>query len=304
MNWEILIIVLNLFILESLLSVDNAAVLAVMVRDLPGRQRAKALRYGLIGAYVFRGLCLFLAAWLIKIMWLKILGGLYLLWLAYGHFTKANDTIEETTERKDSKIFKWGLSIGLNPFWATVLIVEIADLAFSIDNVFAAVALSDKFWVIMLGVAIGILAMRFVAGWFVKMLDRYPTLEGSAFVVIGILGLKLVISGVGNYSAFVHPVTEVMESHYFDFVFSALMMAIFFFPLLKFKKGSSKITYNQFGGDSGVGLFDPDGYHGRGHFSNGIDAHSVASGFTDYGGGGSDYSSSDSSDGGGGDGGD
>ena len=72
-----LLIVLNLIVIESLLSVDNAAVLATMVLDLPPHQRKKALRYGIIGAYVLRGVCLFLAAWLVSVWWLKPLGGLY-----------------------------------------------------------------------------------------------------------------------------------------------------------------------------------------------------------------------------------
>src|SRR6476659_3792353 len=72
-----------LIIIESLLSVDNAAVLATMVMDLPKEQRNKALKYGIIGAYVFRGLCLLFAAWLVTIWWLKPLGGLYLLYLVW-----------------------------------------------------------------------------------------------------------------------------------------------------------------------------------------------------------------------------
>ena len=79
-----LLVIGNLIIIESLLSVDNAAVLATMVMDLPKQQRNKALKYGIIGAYVFRGLCLLFAAWLITIWWLKPLGGLYLLWLVYS----------------------------------------------------------------------------------------------------------------------------------------------------------------------------------------------------------------------------
>jgi predicted tellurium resistance membrane protein TerC len=83
-----LLIILNLILIESLLSVDNAAVLATMVLDLPKEQRNKALRYGIIGAYVFRGICLLLASWLVKVWWLKPLGGLYLIYLAFQLFQK------------------------------------------------------------------------------------------------------------------------------------------------------------------------------------------------------------------------
>jgi predicted tellurium resistance membrane protein TerC len=86
-----LAIIGNLIIIESLLSVDNAAVLATMVMDLPEKQRDKALKYGIWGAYIFRGLAMIFAAFLIKIWWLKPLGGLYLLLLVYKQFNKSDD---------------------------------------------------------------------------------------------------------------------------------------------------------------------------------------------------------------------
>ncbi len=97
-DWDnALIIILNLIIIESLLSVDNAAVLATMVMDLPQHQRARALRYGILGAYIFRGLCLIFAAWLIQIWWLKPLGGVYLLYLAYGYLKGSPRPKKRTT---------------------------------------------------------------------------------------------------------------------------------------------------------------------------------------------------------------
>lgn len=230
-----LLIILNLIILESLLSVDNAAVLAIMVKDLPGKEKKKALRYGLLGAYVFRGLCLLFAAFLAGFSFLKIAGGLYLFYLVYGHFSAKVDTIEEKTDKNDRKIYKWFLKIGVNRFWATVILVEIMDLAFSIDNIFAAVALTNVFWMIMVGVAIGILAMRFVAGWFVKLIEKFPTLERSAFVVIALLGFKLIVSGVLDYTN-LWGLKLLMGSHWFDFCFSGAMMFIFFIPIISHKK--------------------------------------------------------------------
>jgi YkoY family integral membrane protein len=232
METQTLIILLNLFILEALLSIDNAAVLAIMVKDLPPHQRVKALRYGLLGAYAFRGICLFIASWLIKILWLKILGGIYLLYLAYGHFFKKEAEENGQPVAEDSKIIRF-FSGKIGIFWSTIILVEIMDLAFSIDNVFAAVALSNNIWVIMLGVAIGILAMRFVAGWFSKLIERYPSLEPSAFVVIALLGAKLIVCGVLDYTTYFAYAKEVINTHVFDLAFSGLMMLIFFIPLLR-----------------------------------------------------------------------
>ena len=137
-----LLIILNLIVIESLLSVDNAAVLATMVLDLPKEQRSKALRFGIIGAYVFRGICLFLASWLVKVWFLKPLGGLYLLYLAFTYFrgkAKEDDGEEESVNKNENKVYK-SIVGAIGGFWATVVLVEIMDLAFSIDNVFAAAA--------------------------------------------------------------------------------------------------------------------------------------------------------------------
>ena len=234
-----ILIILNLFILESLLSVDNAAVLAIMVKDLPSTEKKGALRWGLLGAYLFRGTCLFVAAWLVKILWLKILGGVYLLYLVYGHFTPQNDSIEEASETKDSKIFQYASKLGLNKFWATVALVEVMDLAFSIDNIFAAVALSNNFYIVMTGVALGILAMRFVAGWFVGLIEKYPSLERSAFIAIALLGVKLIFAGIVDYVAPHSGVKDFISTHTFDLVFSSGVMLVFFAPFIGVYVGNS-----------------------------------------------------------------
>jgi YkoY family integral membrane protein len=235
-DWEgSLIIIFNLIIIESLLSVDNAAVLATMVMDLKPEERKKALRYGIIGAYAFRGLCLIFAAWLIKIWWLKPLGGAYLIYLAWDYFkSKSTPQSDDDTLVKEEKWY-YKLTNGLvGSFWATVIAVEIMDLAFSLDNVFAAVAFTDNIWLICTGVFIGILAMRFVAQWFVKLLERFPFLETSAFMVIGILGLKLFMSLPCHFFKG-HAWADMVESEAADLIISVITAAFFFVPIVTSK---------------------------------------------------------------------
>jgi YkoY family integral membrane protein len=198
-------VVVNLILIESLLSVDNAAVLATMVLDLPKDQRPKALRYGIIGAYVFRGLALLFTAVLISFWWFKPLGGIYLLVLAIRHFFKRKDPApeenpqQEIVEKKKGWFYRKTLG-ALGPFWATVVLVELMDIAFSIDNVIAANAYSKNIILIWVGVFIGILAMRFVAQGFVRLMERYPFLETCAYSVIGLLGLKLTLAGLTHFN--------------------------------------------------------------------------------------------------------
>jgi YkoY family integral membrane protein len=226
-----LLIILNLIVIESLLSVDNAAVLATMVLDLPKHQRNKALRYGIIGAYVFRGICLFLAAWLVKIWWLKPLGGFYLLYLAFNYFKgKSGESQEESVNKDESWIYKSTVGL-MGTFWATVALVEVMDLAFSIDNVFAAVAFTDHVFLIYTGVFIGILAMRFVAQAFVKLMEKFTFLETIAFIVIGVLGIKL------SSSLFTHfypesGLSHAIEGEKTDLFVSIFTVAIFILPVL------------------------------------------------------------------------
>ncbi len=193
------LVILNLILIESLLSVDNAAVLATMVMDLPKDQRDKALKYGIIGAYFFRGICLVFASYLVKVIWLKAVGGLYLIYLTFSYFKskQTETTADDTLNKHENRIYKMLSSFG--PFWSTVALVEVMDLAFSIDNVFAAVAFTDNLWLIMIGVFIGILAMRFVAQRFVQLIEKFPFLEATAFIVIGILGVKLVLSFICDH---------------------------------------------------------------------------------------------------------
>lgn len=227
-----LLIILNLIVIESLLSVDNAAVLATMVLDLPKEQRSKALRYGIIGAYVFRGICLLLASWLVKVWWLKPLGGLYLIYLAFSYFkNKSKDKEEEeAVNKEESWLYKSTVGL-IGPFWATVALVELMDLAFSIDNVFAAVAFTDHVFLIYTGVFIGILAMRFVAQAFVKLMEKFTFLEAIAFIVIGVLGIKLTSS---LYTHF-YPETDLahaIEGEHTDMLVSIFTVAIFVLPVL------------------------------------------------------------------------
>lgn len=220
-NWQSAgLIVFNLIIIESMLSIDNAAVLATMVMPLPPDQRRKALRIGLILAYVFRGTCLVLASILIKIKWLKMIGGLYLIYLAADYFFSHDDVVEHPENFTPKSKIKW-----LSPFWGTVVMVETMDLMFSIDNVFAAVAFTDNIYLICTGVFIGIIAMRTVAVYFVKLMEKYPNLSTAAFLVIAVLGLKLFFEALGQY--WQNPVSHLLEYVHADLYFSISTLLIF-----------------------------------------------------------------------------
>lgn len=211
---ETFFIVLQLIFLEGILSIDNAAVLGAMVSVLPanepipwppslgfmgrwgdrvlGGQRAAALKVGLLGAYIGRGLMLLLATYIVQNPWLRILGAGYLLKLAISHLGSSHRVENTESEHK-------GRDLAEKTFWGVVVSVELADLAFSLDNVVAAVALSNRFWVVMLGVALGILAMRFAAQIFTVMIEREPVLVTAAYILVFNISLELLIVDLSPY---------------------------------------------------------------------------------------------------------
>lgn len=181
---EAIPVIISLIIIEGLLSVDNALAIAAMASHLPGKQKYQALKWGIIGAYVFRGLCLGLAAYIIENPWIKFVGAAYLIHLMASHLSAVSEEGGEEGKEEEGAKKQRG-------FWATVFAIEFMDLSLSVDNVVAAVALSPKLWVVCTGVFIGILALRFVAGACIKLIQKFPILEHTAFLLIGYVGFLL-----------------------------------------------------------------------------------------------------------------
>lgn len=176
--------VIALIFLEGALSMDNALALAVTVRRLPANQQKKALIYGVWGAFLFRIVCVFFLGFILKWAAVKIIGGGYLLYLCLSHFMFPEPP---TMHTKEASSFS---------FWRTVLIVELIDISFSIDSILASVAVSNALWVIVLGAILGIVMMRIAAGSFIALINKFPRLEVTAYLLIGVFGSKLILEGL------------------------------------------------------------------------------------------------------------
>jgi tellurite resistance protein TerC len=206
MDWTIPLIILQLIFLQVILSIDNAAVLGSLVAHLPddrpvqwpkalwkigdwlhpvlGNQRTAALRVGLIGAYLAQGTMLFLATQISHTPWIKIVGAIYLIRLAFDNLGQAEAGEADAHVHPIEKV----------NFWSIVITVEISDIVFSIDNIVAAVAITDRFWLVVIGVFIGILLMRVAAGWFSYLVDREPILKKAAYLLIMVIGGEIIYS--------------------------------------------------------------------------------------------------------------
>ncbi|MCR6523617.1 TerC family protein [Lysinibacillus capsici] len=200
----------SLIIIEGLLSADNALVLAVLVKHLPDKQRKRALMYGMLGAYFFRFLFIGIGVYLVEFWFIKVLGALYLGWLCVAHFLHIGN------EDSVKEVMRSGWMVRLfGTFWATVISVELMDIAFSIDSIFAAFAISDQVWVLLIGGMLGILMMRTIAGVFLIIIEKIPELEATAFIIIGVIGLKMLVS-----------VFNIHIPHYLFFLFLVIAFSI------------------------------------------------------------------------------
>ena len=257
--WPIFLIIVQLIFLEGILSIDNAAIIGALVSPLPnkldipwpaalkgmgrflhpflGNQRTAALRVGLLGAYLGRGLMLFMASFLINNPWIKLIGAAYLIHLAFDSLEESSNDSEEDGDGESNPI-------KVRSFWATVLTVELMDLVFSIDNVVAAVSLSKLLWVVMLGVAIGILTMRYAAGLFSYAVEREPILKNAAYILVLIIGVELILEQVWS--------VEISDLLRFAISISVILLALAYEHI----KPLRKIRFVLVWLGQGIGIFN------------------------------------------------
>lgn len=249
-----LVIVGLLVLLEGLLSIDNALVLGMLAKRLPKQHRARALSYGLIGAFVFRFVAILLSAYLLQWTFVKFLGGAYLVYISIKHLffeqyegqeekmvidedgqpslvdaqtgqrldvDRENIEIEQrvpiaaslvTDGLEEESVNTKGVpseqvvcdvpSRHRSLFWRTVVVIELTDIAFAVDSILAAIALagsrSEKLWVVITGGLLGVVLMRFAAAVFVRLLERYPRFETSAYLLVVVIGMKLLADWAFN----------------------------------------------------------------------------------------------------------
>jgi YkoY family integral membrane protein len=213
--WALLILIG----LEGLLSADNALVLAVIAKHLPEDQKKRAINYGIIMAFVFRFGALFAISFIANVWQIQAIGAAYLLYLGLKHVIQAKFGKENKNIHKDDAKEAAGKG-----FWPTVGKIALADLAFAIDSILAAVALAlglpdsplghfggmdgGQFIVILLGGIAGLVLIKFAATWFVQLLEKRPALETTAYAIVAWVGVKLVVITLS------HEDIAVLEPHF------------------------------------------------------------------------------------------
>ena len=184
---EVLALLPVLVILELILSADNAVALAAIARSSRNPEQERlALNIGIGLAMMLRVGLIALAQWVLQRAWVQLLAAAYLFWLFINHLRQSStDTADETTALANPSLSRSLLQ--------TVLLLGFTDLAFSIDSVAAAVAVSDQILLISTGAVIGIFALRFTSGLFIRWLDEYDRLESAGFLSVAFVALRLLI---------------------------------------------------------------------------------------------------------------
>jgi YkoY family integral membrane protein len=202
----------SLALLEAVLSADNAVAIAALVRDLePANLRERALNLGLVAAFALRVLMISLAMWVVRFPQAQLIGGGYLIWLAARYFREQLGGSEEgpVTSRP----------AGL-PLPAVVALVGVTDLAFSLDSVTAAIAVTDRLWLVVIGGAMGVVMLRFLAGRVLLWMERFVNLQNAAYLTVLAVGLRLVARQVVPALAPSEPMVLLMMAVFFLWGFS------------------------------------------------------------------------------------
>lgn len=171
-----------LIALEAVLSADNAIALAAIAQGLDSETlQRRALNVGLVAAFGLRVALILTASWVLKFWQFEVAGALYLLWLVYQHFSAPTDNNAQHHGPRFVSL------------WQAIPVIAMTDLAFSLDSVTTAIALSRDVWVVLLGGTIGIITLRFMAGLFIRWLEEFEHLEDAGFVTVAIVGMRLLI---------------------------------------------------------------------------------------------------------------
>lgn len=213
-GWTLLVLIG----LEGILSADNALVLAVIAKHLPEEQKKRAINYGILGAFIFRFGALFTISFLVNVWQVQAIGAAYLIYLGakhviVEHFGSKKGNKDETEEESAGK-----------GFWPTVAKIGVADLAFAIDSILAAVALAmalpdtplppfggmdgGKFAIVLIAGIAGLVLIKFAATWFVKLLDKRPGIETTAYLIVAWVGVKLAVITLG------HEDVGILDEHF------------------------------------------------------------------------------------------
>jgi YjbE family integral membrane protein len=180
---EFWIAVLQIIAIDILLGGDNAVVIALASRKLPEKQRNKAIVWGVFGAIALRVVLIFFALYLLKIAFLKIVGGLLLIWIGVKLLVPEDEGSHE-------------INASSNLIGAIKTII-VADAVMSLDNVIAIAAASkDSIGLVVFGLVVSVPIIVFGSKIVLKLMDRFPIVITGGGMLLGWIAGSMAVGDV------------------------------------------------------------------------------------------------------------
>lgn len=184
-GFEALLVLPVLVMLEAVLSADNAIALAAIAQGLEDKKMERqALNLGLLVAYVLRMVLILTATWVTQFWQFELLGAAYLLWLVFQYFSSDEDAQHHHHGPRFASV------------WQAIPMIAFTDLAFSLDSVTTAIAVSKETWLVLIGGTIGVITLRFMAGLFIRWLDEFVYLEDAGYCTVALVGVRLLVRAI------------------------------------------------------------------------------------------------------------
>lgn len=196
---------LNIVLIDILLAGDNAVLIALAVRRLTPRERRIGIAAGSIAAVVLRVALTFVATKMLAVPFLKIVGGLLILWIAIKLLEQGQETIEGAKEASNL----------LQAMW----MILVADVTMSLDNIIAIAGASHgHIELVIFGLLLSIPFVVFASNWLSTLMERYPVIVWIGAAILGKVAGEMIVTDPWTQRTFAPP-------HWFDWFAQALLAA-------------------------------------------------------------------------------
>lgn len=181
LDWNFFTALFSIVIIDLILAGDNAVVIAMAVRSLPSEQRRKGILFGAGAAVVLRVILTFFVSQLLQIHYIKLVGGLLILWIAVKLFVEG--TPEESLEREATSIGQ------------AVKVIVIADLTMATDNMLAVGGASHgNLFLLLFGLGLSVPFVVFTSNLLSMLMDKYPIIVYIGAAILGRVGAEMILT--------------------------------------------------------------------------------------------------------------
>jgi YjbE family integral membrane protein len=181
LNWNFFTALFSIVIIDLILAGDNAVVIAMAVRSLPAEQRRKGILFGAGAAVVLRVILTFFVAQLLQINYIKLVGGLLILWIAVKLFVEGAP--EESLEREATTIAQ------------AIKVIVIADITMATDNMLAVGGASHgNLFLLLFGLGLSVPFVVFTSNLLSMLMDKYPIIVYIGAAILGRVGAEMIFT--------------------------------------------------------------------------------------------------------------